>query len=320
MNKSMHAVALAVASLVTVTSLTAQAQDLPKVSIGMSGWTGFAPLSLAEKAGIFKKNGVDVSIKMIPQASRHLAIASGDVQCAATTVETYVVWNANGVPITQVVQLDKSYGADGMAVRNSVAKIADLKGKTVGVSEPGTSPYFALGWMLKKSGLTIKDVKTTTLSPQAAANAFNTGTDIDAAMTYEPYLSSVRDNKTAGKIIATTLDYPMVMDTFGCTPKFIKENPKLVQAMVNSYFEAIDMIGKEPAKSNEIMGSVVKQTGDQFAKSSSFLRWQDKASNNKFFAGEIQAFSKEAADLLLEMGIIKSIPDVNALVDTSFIR
>ena len=320
MNKSMHAVALAVASLVTVTSLTAQAQDLPKVSIGMSGWTGFAPLSLAEKAGIFKKNGVDVSIKMIPQASRHLAIASGDVQCAATTVETYVVWNANGVPITQVVQLDKSYGADGMAVRNSVAKIADLKGKTVGVSEPGTSPYFALGWMLKKSGLTIKDVKTTTLSPQAAANAFNTGTDIDAAMTYEPYLSSVRDNKTAGKIIATTLDYPMVMDTFGCTPKFIKENPKLVQAMVNSYFEAIDMIGKEPAKSNEIMGSVVKQTGEQFAKSSSFLRWQDKASNNKFFAGEIQAFSKEAADLLLEMGIIKSIPDVNSLVDTSFIR
>ena len=130
MNKSMHAVALAVASLVTVTALTAQAQDLPKVSIGMSGWTGFAPLSLAEKAGIFKKNGVDVSIKMIPQASRHLAIASGDVQCAATTVETYVVWNANGVPITQVVQLDKSYGADGMAVRNSVAKIADLKGKT----------------------------------------------------------------------------------------------------------------------------------------------------------------------------------------------
>ena len=320
MNKPVHAVALAVASLVAATSLSAQAQDLPKVSIGMSGWTGFAPLSLAEKAGIFKKNGVDVSIKMIPQASRHLAIASGDVQCAATTVETYVVWNANGVPITQVVQLDKSYGADGMAVRNSVAKISDLKGKTVGVDAPGTSPYFALGWMLKKNGLTIKDVKTTTLSPQAAASAFNTGTDIEAAMTYEPYLSSVRDNKTAGKIIATTLDYPMVMDTFGCTPKFIKENPKLVQAMVNSYFEAIDMIGKEPAKSNEIMGSVVKQTADQFAKSSSFLRWQDKASNNKFFAGEIQAFSKEAADLLLEMGIIKSIPDVNSLVDTSFIR
>ena len=296
------------------------AQDLPKVAIGISGWTGFAPLSLAEKAGIFRKNGVDVSIKMIPQKDRHLAVASGDIQCAATTVETYIVWNANGVPITQVVQLDKSYGADGMAVRNTIAKIADLKGKTVGVDAPGTASYFTLAWFLKKNGLTLKDVKMTTLSPQAAANAFNTGTDIDAAMTYEPYLSTVRDNKSAGKIIATTLDYPMVMDTFGCTPKFIKDNPKAVQAMVNSYFEALDMINKEPAKANEIMGSVVKQTGEQFGKSASYLRWQDKASNQKFFNGELQAFSKEAADLLLEMGIIKSVPDLNAIVDTSFIK
>jgi NitT/TauT family transport system substrate-binding protein len=309
-----------IAVLLATQALPVLAQDLPKVSVGMSGWTGFAPLSLAEKAGIFKKNGVDVTIKMIPQKDRHLAIASGDVQCAATTVETYINWNASGVAITQVVQLDKSYGADGLAARNSIAKIADLKGKTVGVDAPGTSSYFGLGWILKKNGLSMKDIKITTLSPQAAAAAFNAGTEIDAAMTYEPYLSSVRDNKTAGKIIATTLDYPMVMDTFGCTPKFIRENGKLVQAMVNSYFEALDMIKKDPAKSNEIMGSVVKQTGEAFAKSAAFLRWQDKEANRKFFSGEIQAFSKEAGDLLVEMGLVKTLPDLNSLVDTSFIK
>src|SRR3712207_9535404 len=79
-----------------------------KVAIGISGWTGFAPLTLAKEAGIFARNGLDVSIKKIPQASRHLAIASGDIQCAATTVETWVVWNANGVPAKQIFQLDKS--------------------------------------------------------------------------------------------------------------------------------------------------------------------------------------------------------------------
>src|SRR6266508_3199979 len=120
-----------------------------KVAIGISGWTGFAPLTLAKEAGIFAKNGLDVTIKKIPQASRHLAIASGDIQCAATTVETWIVWNANGV-----------------------------------------------------------------------------------AMTYEPYLSAVREKPEAGKIIATTLDYPMVMDTFGCTPKFIAENDAAVKALV----------------------------------------------------------------------------------------
>src|SRR5262245_27715414 len=58
-----------------------------KVAIGFSGWTGFAPLTLAKEAGLFKKNGLDVALKKIPQKDRHLAIASGDIQCAATTVE-----------------------------------------------------------------------------------------------------------------------------------------------------------------------------------------------------------------------------------------
>jgi len=307
------AVAVAVAH-----SAVAAAQDT-KVAIGISGWTGFAPLTLAKEAGIFKKNGVDVTIRKIPQKDRHLAIASGDIQCAATTVETYVAWNANGVPITQVVQLDKSYGADGLAVRSNIAKIADLKGKTVGVDAPGTTSYFGLAWILKKNGLTMKDVTIATMSPQAAAQAFVAGQN-DAAMTYEPYLSAVRDKPDSGKIIATTLDYPMVMDTLGCTPKFIAENAKAVQALVNSYFEAVEMIRRDPAKSYEIMGADVKQTGEQFGRSAAYLRWQDKAANQKFFAGEIQQFSREAADLLLEVGVIKAKPDVNLIIDTRFIR
>ena len=300
--------------------LPVHAQDT-KVTIAMSGWTGFAPLTLANEAGLFKKNGLDVSIKKIPQKDRHLAIASGDVQCAATTVETWVVWNANGVPTTQIFQLDKSYGADGMVTRGSIAKIADLKGKTVAASAPGTAPYFGLAWMLKKNGLSIKDVKVVTLEPQAAANAFvaNAG-DLDAAMTYEPYLSTVRANPAAGKIIATTLDYPMVMDTFGCTPKFLKENPKAAKALADSYFDALDLIKKDPKKSFEIMGADVKQSGEAFEKSQAYLRWQDRAANQKFFAGEHQQFSQEAADLLLEIGSIKQLPDMKALADTSFIK
>src|SRR5499427_4343269 len=308
----------AAALTAALAALPAAAQDT-KVAIGMSGWTGFAPLTLAKEAGIFKKNGLDVTLKMIPQKDRHLAIASGDVQCAATTVETWIVWNAGGVPTKQIFQMDKSYGADGMAVRSNIAKISDLKGKTVAASAPGTAPYFTLAWFLKKNGLSVKDVSVVNLEPGPAAQAFVAGQN-DAAMTYEPYLSTVREKPDAGKIIATTLDYPMVMDTFGCTPKFIQENPKLVQAMVTSYFEALELIKREPQKSFEIMGSVVKQTAEQFQKSQAYLRWQDREANRRFFAGEIQAFSGEAGQLLLELGIVKSVPDINAIIDTSFIK
>jgi NitT/TauT family transport system substrate-binding protein len=313
----MKATWIAVALLGAVLSTPAAAQT--KVSIGISGWTGFAPLTLAKEAGIFAKNGLDVTIKKIPQASRHLAIASGDVQCAATTVETWVVWNANGVATTQIFQLDKSYGADGMVVRNSIASIKDVKGKTVAASAPGTAPYFTLAWFLKKNGLSVKDVTVVNMEPGPAAQAFIAGQN-DVAMTYEPYLSAVREKPDAGKIIATTLDYPMIMDTFGCTPKFLSENEAAAKALTKSYFEAVAMIKSEPAKAYEIMGADVKQTGEKFEASAKYLRWQDQEANKKFFAGEFATFSKEAADLLKEVGIIKEIPDLSKLADTRFIQ
>jgi len=298
---------------------SATAQDM-KVGIGISGWTGFSPLVLAKDAGIFKANGVDATIKMIPQKDRHLAIASGDIQCAATTVETWIVWNAAGVATAQIFQMDKSYGADGLAVRPDIKSIKDLKGKKVAAWAPGTSPYFLVSWFLKKNGLSVKDVTIVSLDPQGAANAFISGQDISAAATYEPYLSAIRAKPETGKIIATSLDYPMVMDTFGCTPKFLKESNKTAAAIYKSYLGALDMIKKEPKKSFGIMGAAVKQSAEDFEKSQSYLRWQDAAANKKFFGGEIQAFMKEAADLLLETGVIKAKPNVDATVDASFVK
>ncbi len=313
MNKTLAAIAAALA-------LAAQAQDT-KVTIAMSGWTGFAPLTLAKEAGLFKKHGLDVTIKKIPQKDRHLAIASGDVQCAATTVETWIVWNANGVATTQIFQLDKSYGADGMVVKPNIQKIADLKGKTVAASAPGTAPYFTLAWFLRENGLSLKDVNIVNLEPQAAANAMIAGTgNLDAAMTYEPYLGAVRAKPEAGKIIATTLDYPMIMDTFGCTPKFLADNPRAAQGMTNAYFDALEMIKAEPQKSFAIMGADVKQSAEQFEASQKYLRWQDKAANQRFFAGEHAEFSKKAAEVLLEAGIIRQIPDLSKLADPRFVQ
>jgi NitT/TauT family transport system substrate-binding protein len=110
------------------------------------------------------------------------------------------------------------------------------------------------------------------------------------------------------------------MDTFGCTPKFLAENPKAAQALANSYFESLEMIAKDQAKAYEIMGADVKQTGEAFGNSAKYLRWQDKAANQKFFAGDFLTFNKDAAELLLEIGIIKAAPKVEDLYDSSFIK
>ena len=310
---------LSVAAAIALSgTMTANAQTVD-VNVGLSGWTGFAPLTLAKEAGIFEKNGLNVTLNKIPQASRHLAIASGDIQCAATTVETWIVWNANGVATTQIFQLDKSHGADGMAVRADVETVEDLKGKTIAASAPGTAPYFFLAWILHENGMTMNDVRVVNLEPGPAAQAFVAGQN-DAAMTYEPYLSTVRDAPDSGKILATTLDYPAIMDSFGCTPAFLEEHPEAAKALADSYFEAVEMIEADQENAYEIMGADVNQTAEQFGNSAQFLEWQGRAANQTFFEGEWQEFSEAAADLLLEVGVIREKPEIAGLADPSFIQ
>src|SRR3954468_11517989 len=117
-------------------AFSAAAQD--KVILGMSGGTGFQPLKLAELAGIFKKNGVDIEIRFIAPVQRSAALASGALNAAATTIDQHIVWTAAGVPAVQVLLIDKSNGGDGIVVRSSINSIKDLKGKTVAVDGPGT--------------------------------------------------------------------------------------------------------------------------------------------------------------------------------------
>jgi len=315
-----RACAAATLALLSALALPSASAQETKLILGMSGWTGFAPLTLADKAGIFKRNGLAVDIRMIPQKDRHLALASGAIQCVATTVETYVAWNANGVPVTQIFWMDKSYGADGLAVRNDIQTFADLKGKTIAVSAPGTTPYFNLAWMLNKNGLSMKDVKLVSLEPQPAAQSFVLGRN-DAAFSYEPYLSMIRDQPEAGKILATTIEYPMVMDTVGCAPQWLAANPQAAKMLAQSYFDAVDMIKTRQDESYAIMGAAVKQTAEQFGKSAAYIRWADRAENRKFFAEDILPFMREAAVIQKEAGVIRAIPEqMETMVDGRFIQ
>ncbi len=287
--------------------------ETTKVAIGISGWTGFGPLTLAKAAGLFDKHGLDVTLPKIPQASRSLAMASGDIQCAATTVETWVVWNANGVPAKQIVQLDKSYGADGIVARGDIKTVADLKGKTVAASTPGTSPYFMLAWVLNANKMNMRTSRSSISSPARRPRPSWPGRTTPRSAT-SPIFRPCATSRTAGHILATTLDYPMVLDTLGCTPKFLDDNPAAAKALVDAYFDALAYMKADPEKADEIMGADVKQTGAEFADSAKYLRWVSRDDNKEFFADEFKTFSATAADLLMEIGTITTKPDVTTPV------
>ena len=296
-------------------AFSAQAQE--KVTLGMSGWTGFQPLKLAELAGIFKKNGVDIEIRFIAPVQRSSALAAGALNAAATTVDQHIVWDSAGIPTVQVALIDKSNGGDGLAVRNGINSVKELKGKSVNVDGPGTVQHFMLSYILEKNGLSIQDVIRVTMGAQPAAQAFVAGQN-DAAVTYEPYLSGVRARPDAGKILVTSKEYPVVIDVLVFRRDFIQKNPKVVKATVDSFFEALDMIKREPGKAYEMMGSTVKQPGEAFAKSAAFITWQDREANKAYYAKEHKPFIDFAVRVLKFNRVIEKEPKAAGMVDLRF--
>lgn len=309
---------LAASAATLATPALLRAQSLPKITIGMSGWTGFAPLTLAEQAGLFRANGVEVETKFVPQRERNLALVSGALNCVVTTVDTMILW-ASAAPLVQVLVLDRSKGGDGVAVRPSIGGWAGLKGKTIAVDGAGTTPYFVLAYMMRENGVSIKDVTTATLAPQPAAQAFVAG-QFDGCSTYEPYLSQMRGmGEDKGRILATTVQHPCVVDTLAFQPTFIQANPEAVRRVVKSWYDALAMIKSEPDRSFEIMGKRVNQTGDAFKSSAQYIEWQDGAMNRAYVAAGLPEFQRKALEVQKETGVVRGDVDLAKLLDTQFL-
>lgn len=309
---------LGASGLLLTAPATLRAQALPKITIGMSGWTGFAPLTLAEQAGLFRANGIEVETRFVPQRERNLALVAGALNCVVTTVDTMILW-ASASPLQQVLVLDRSRGGDGVAVRPAIGSWADLKGKTIAVDGAGTTPYFVLAYMMRENGMSIRDVTAATLAPQPAAQAFVAG-QFDGCSTYEPYLSQVRGmGADKGRILATTLDYPCVVDTLAFQPAFIQANPEAVRRVVKSWWDALAMIAREPDRSFEIMGRRVNQTGEQFKASAQFIEWLDQAANRAYVADGLPQFMQKAHTVQRETGVVRQDVNLGALLNTSFL-
>src|SRR5690606_30069179 len=114
MLKSLLAGAAALATLAAAGAASAQQT---KVVLAMSGWTGFAPFTLAKEKNFFAKHGVAFDIKKMPTQARHAAMAAGEVQAIATTIDTHITYVAANVPVTQVLVIDSSTGGDGVIVK-----------------------------------------------------------------------------------------------------------------------------------------------------------------------------------------------------------
>jgi ABC-type nitrate/sulfonate/bicarbonate transport system substrate-binding protein len=130
------------------------AQRLDTLNVSYASVTGSRiPLWIAKDAGLFEKYGLHVNLVVIAAGTAAIgALSSGDVEILGAPGTTTMASAAKGLPLAIIGTFGP--GAWKLAAHPSITSVQELRGKTVGVSRPGTTIEFATRRALVKLGFT----------------------------------------------------------------------------------------------------------------------------------------------------------------------
>lgn len=162
----------------------AQAQD--KIRIGVSAVSlGFLPTMVAERRGFFAKYGLASEHVLVPCAVATNAILSEDLDynvCTGPGVSGAI----KGLPIKLVMTTQDKLGYL-LLVKPNVQKLAELRGKTIGISTFGSQLYLTSTTLFKKAGLEPgKDINLLPIGDNNARIAAMDGGKVEAAFVSSP--------------------------------------------------------------------------------------------------------------------------------------
>jgi NitT/TauT family transport system substrate-binding protein len=295
------------------------------IRMAFSTWTGYGPLVVGVKAGIFKKYGLDVTYTLIEDPSaRRDALRGGQLDAAATTVDTISRWAGQNVPMVQVFGIDKSQGGDGIVSKKSITSVKDLKGKTVALNIGSTSEWF-FDYVLAQNGMTVNDVDIKDMPSSGVAGSTFVAGKVDAAVTWEPWLDRAQ-KAPFGHILVSSKQYPnIIVDDFSFKPDFVKAHPDEVSTFIKAYYDAVSLVKMNNKAAIGIVAKYVGESPSGVAYDLSTVPLMDLAASKVYFGtsakpGPILVIAKASANFWLSSKIIRHLPDYSQIIDSSFME
>jgi NitT/TauT family transport system substrate-binding protein len=248
-----RAVLFAAAATVLIPALvSAQALEKKKVTIAVGGKNllYYLPLTVAEQKGFFKDEGLDVEIVDFAGGARALqAVVGGSADVVSGAFEHNINMQAKGQPMRAFVLQGRAPQivlAVSTKTMPNYKAVADLKGKKIGVTAPGSSTNIMANFVLAKNGLKPADVSFVGVgASQGAVAALRSG-QIDAISNLDPVMTILARSNDI-KIVSDTRDVaeadkvfggPMPAATLYAPVAFIDKYPNTVQALTNAIVRA----------------------------------------------------------------------------------
>ncbi len=211
----------------------------------------YLPLTLADRLGYFKDEGLDVEINDFPGGSRALqALIGHSADVVSGAYEHTIVMQTLAQKVQAFVLQGMNPGLELGIRKDRAAEYSwpkDLKGMKIGVSAPGSSTHMLVNHLLASVGLTPDDVSVIGVGTGPSAVAAMRGGQIDALSSVEPVMTLLERSGDM-KIVVETITDKGVRDVFGGSMPaatlyarldFIEQNPNTVQALTNAIVRAL---------------------------------------------------------------------------------
>jgi NitT/TauT family transport system substrate-binding protein len=185
-----------------------------RIAIGGQAQLIYLPATLAQELGYYKDAGLNVTLLDFPGGAKALeALMGGSADVVCGFYDHTIQMAAQGKELRAFVAMLRYPGL--VLVSPSAEKIEDLKGKTVGVSAPGSSTHMFLNYLLVAHGMKAEDVSNASIGMSATAVGAVTHNKVDAAVMTDPALAIVRKQMPGLHILADTRTAEGVRAVFG---------------------------------------------------------------------------------------------------------
>jgi NitT/TauT family transport system substrate-binding protein len=202
LTRFLSAVRAAVATSVTFCLLAQPAlparADVPEKIVVMVGGISkliYLPVQLTEQLGYFKAEGLDVELQSQPAGvDAETELLAGSVQAVAGFYDHTIDLQSRGKEVKAIVVFGQVPGEVVMVATraaSSIKSMADVKGKTLGVTGLGSSTNFLMQYLAKLNGVPVSQYE---VLPVGAGHSFIAAIKqgrIDAGMTTEPTVSQL---------------------------------------------------------------------------------------------------------------------------------
>jgi NitT/TauT family transport system substrate-binding protein len=294
-----------------------------KYRIGLGPWVGFGPLYLAQDKNFFKEAGCEVELIVLTGiAERNSALRSGRIDALAAPVDYFVLSAGNNLEATIAMAIDESVGGDGIVARKEIARLEDLRGRTLAFQRGLPSEFFVRA-LLREHGVKMSEVRTVDMETDQAGAAFISG-KIDAAAVWEPWLTKARE-QGGGHVLASTKEFPnLILDCLAFNQDRLKDDGAGAKAVVDSILRAIDYWKQHPDEANAIMAPHFQVDAKKYATILEGVRFCDLPRNRDFFGnaqqpGPIFEVAKRASEIWLEAGVITKPITPNKIISVELV-